>query len=104
VGARPRTAPGDPRAGGDANEGAIVICVEAERLLDAFVDHELGPAESAELQAHLTSCAACRELLGDRESLGRLVRQLPYHPASDELRAKISQMSTRRRFNPGLLA
>ena len=74
----------------DANGGAIVICLEAGRLLDAFVDHELGPAESADLQAHLASCAACRQLLADRESLGRLVRQLPYYPASDQLRAKIS--------------
>ena len=81
-----------------------MICVEAGRVLDAFVDHELGPAESADLQAHLASCAACRRLLAYRESLGRLVRQLQYYPAPDRLRAKISGMSTRRRFNPGLLA
>ena len=81
-----------------------MICLEAGRLLDAFVDHELGPAESADLQAHLASCAACRQLLADRESLGRLVRQLPYYPASDQLRAKISRVSTRPRFNPSLLA
>jgi anti-sigma factor RsiW len=80
-----------------------VICLEAARLLDTFIDHELGPAESADLQAHLVSCAACRRLLAHRESLGRLVRQLPYYPAPDRLRAKISGMSTRRRFNPGLL-
>jgi len=80
------------------------MCLEAAGLLDAFVDHELGPAEAAELQAHLASCAACSQLLADRESLGRLVRQLPYYPASDQLRAKILRVSTRRRFNPSLLA
>jgi anti-sigma factor RsiW len=81
-----------------------VICFEAGRLLDAFVDHELGPAESADLQAHLVSCTSCSQLLADRESLGRLVRQLPYYPAPDQLRAKISRMSTRPRFNPSLIA
>jgi RNA polymerase sigma factor (sigma-70 family) len=102
--ARPRTAPGDPRAIGDATGGAIMMCLETGRLLDAFVDHELGPAESAEMQAHLGSCAACRKLLADRESLGRLVRQLPYYPASDQFRAKMLRMSSRPRFNPSLLA
>jgi anti-sigma factor RsiW len=81
-----------------------VICLEAGRLLDAFVDHELGPAESADLQAHLASCAACSQLLADRESLGRLVRRLPYYPAPDPLRAKISRLSTRPQFNRSLLA
>jgi anti-sigma factor RsiW len=81
-----------------------VICLEAGRLLDAFVDHELGPAESADLQAHLASCAACRQLLADREVLGRLVRQLPYYPASDQLRAKISRAKAPPRFNRNVLA
>jgi len=81
-----------------------VICLEAGRLLDAYVDQELGPAESADLQLHLASCAACRQLLARRESLGRLVRQLPYYPASDQLRAKISRARTRPRFNRSVLA
>ena len=89
---------------GDANVGAIVICIEAGCLLDAFVDNELGPSASADLQAHLAACAACSQLLADRESLGRLVRQLPYYPASNELRARISRLRTRARFNPNLLA
>ena len=80
------------------------MCLETGRLLDAFVDHELGSAESADLQAHLGSCVACRKLLADRESLGRLVRQLPYYPASDQFRAKMSRMRSRPRFNPSLLA
>jgi anti-sigma factor RsiW len=79
------------------------MCLEAGRLLDAFVDHELGPAESADLQAHLGSCGACRQLLADRESLGRLVRQLPYYPASDQLRAKMLRLSTGPRFNRSLV-
>jgi anti-sigma factor RsiW len=80
------------------------MCLEAGRLLDAFIDHELGPAESADLQAHLGSCGACLQLLADRESLGRLVRQLPYYPASDQLRAKMLRLSTGPRFNRSLVA
>jgi hypothetical protein len=79
-----------------------VICREARRLLDPFIDNELGAEESAGLRAHLASCDACGRLLGDSESLGRLVRLLPYYPASDQLR-EIVRLSTRRRFNPGVL-
>jgi anti-sigma factor RsiW len=81
-----------------------VICLEARRLLDTYVDDELASAEAADLQAHLGACVACRQLLADHESLGRLVRRLPYYPASDQLRAKILHMSTRPRFHPSLLA
>ena len=37
-----RTAPDDPRAVGRANGRAIVMCLEAGRLLDAYIDNELG--------------------------------------------------------------
>jgi anti-sigma factor RsiW len=81
-----------------------VICLEARRLVDAFVDNELAPAAAADLQAHLASCTACRQLVADRDALGRLVRHLPYYPASDHLRAKIVRLSSRPRFNRSLLA
>jgi anti-sigma factor RsiW len=81
-----------------------VICLEARRLVDAAVDNELGPAASADLHAHLASCATCRQLLADRDALGRLVRQLPYYPAPDQLRAKMVRISTRLRFKRSLLA
>ena len=81
-----------------------MICLEAGRLLDAYVDHELGPADTTDVQAHLAFCAWCRQLLADRESLRRLVRQLPYYPASARLCAKVVRMSRRQRFNPTRLA
>jgi anti-sigma factor RsiW len=81
-----------------------VRCLEAGRLLDAYVDNELGPADAADLQAHLASCAVCRQLLEDRKSLGRLMRHLPYYPASDQLRAKVLRASTRPRFTSSPLA
>jgi anti-sigma factor RsiW len=81
-----------------------VTCLEGGRLLAAYIDHELGPADAAEVEAHLVSCTACQRLLADLESLGRLVRRLPYYPASDRLRAKIMRVGARRRFAPSLLA
>jgi anti-sigma factor RsiW len=79
------------------------MCLEAGRVLDAYIDNELELADAADLQAHLAVCAGCREILADREALGRLVRHLPYYPASDQLRAKIARIHTRPRFNPSLL-
>ena len=73
------------------NWRTIVTCLEAGRVLDAYIDNELEPADAGDLQAHLALCAGCRELLAAREALGRLVRRLPYYPASDQLRAKIAR-------------
>jgi anti-sigma factor RsiW len=81
-----------------------VTCHEVRRLLDAFVDSELGPAESASLQEHLASCLACSRRLADRELLGRLVRRAPYHVAPDRLRRVIATARTQPRFGPRLLA
>ena len=80
-----------------------MTCHELERLLDAYVDDELGLAESASCQEHLASCAACRQRLADRESLGRLVRSAPYHVAPDRLRTAIVA-ARKRPFDRGLLA
>lgn len=79
------------------------MCLEVGRVLDAYIDNELEPADASELQAHLALCAGCRALVANREALGRLVRHLPYYPAPDQVRAKVARMRTRPRFNPGLL-
>lgn len=79
-----------------------MMCLEAGRLLDAFVDNELWPAEAAEVRGHLASCVACSRIVADRESLGRLLRQLPYYRAPDALRARIADARARPRFNVGL--
>jgi anti-sigma factor RsiW len=81
-----------------------VTCHEIDRLLDAYIDGELAPAESASLREHIATCAACSGRLADRESLGRLIRQTPYHPAPDRLRAAVRATRTRAWFTPGLLA
>jgi len=81
-----------------------VTCHEVGRLLDAYVDHELDPAESASFQEHLASCAACRRRVAERESLGRLVRSVPYYSMPDRLRTAITTAPVRSRVTPRLLA
>jgi anti-sigma factor RsiW len=81
-----------------------VTCHEVGRLLDAYVDHELDPAESAAFQGHLTSCAACRRRVAERESLGRLVRSIPYYPTPDRVRTAITMAPGRSWVTPRLVA
>jgi anti-sigma factor RsiW len=72
--------------------------------VDAYVDGELGPAESASFEEHVGACPACSQILADRESLGRLVRRAPYYPAPDRLRVAVRGTRKRTRFAPSLLA
>jgi anti-sigma factor RsiW len=62
------------------------MCLDAGRVLDAYIDNELERADASDLQAHLALCAGCRALLADREEFCRLSRHLPYYPASDHPR------------------
>jgi anti-sigma factor RsiW len=81
-----------------------VTCHEAGRLLDAYVDDELGRAELLPLQEHLAWCVLCRQRLADRVTLGRLVRSVPYHAAPDVLRTAIAAAGTGPPFETQLLA
>lgn len=62
--------------------------------LSALLDGELGPAEQAELQAHLAACAACAAELEELALLGQAARELD-EPAPegyfDELPGRIRQ-------------
>ena len=80
-------------------------CHEVGRLLDAYVDNELERGDSAEVGQHLETCTTCRRRLAERESLGRLVRSVPYYPAPDRLRAEVAVATMRApsRFTPRLL-
>jgi anti-sigma factor (TIGR02949 family) len=72
-----------------------VSCEDVERDLDPYVDRELDPAAAALVRDHLAGCTRCRQRVGEREALGRLVRSAPYRPAPEALRARISARSTR---------
>ena len=81
-----------------------MTCHELERGLDAYVDGELGSAEAAAFEDHLTSCVGCRQRLADRESLGRLVRRAPFRAAPDRLRRSVAVAHQRSQFRRGLAA
>ncbi len=63
-------------------EEGLVDCRDLANLLDAYLDRELEPAESASVRDHVGSCVACRQRLADRESLGRQVRRAPLLPGA----------------------
>jgi anti-sigma factor RsiW len=79
-------------------------CHDAGRLLDPYVDDELGPAEKLAMAGHIDGCAACRQRLAARESLGRLVRSVPYHAAPARLRSAIAGTSRPPRLSRSMLA
>jgi anti-sigma factor RsiW len=66
-------------------------CDATLKLLDAYADAELGPAEAAALDAHLRACAACREQHLAIRALKAVVRSnADYHRAPAGLRAALA--------------
>jgi anti-sigma factor RsiW len=67
-----------------------VTCGFPRWQLEAYADGELDPAESTRIEAHVRTCAECRAVIRSVASLGEAVRTgLPYHAASDVLRAQV---------------
>ena len=65
-------------------------CAEMRLLVQADADGELGPAEAARVGAHLEGCPDCTAAQSELLALsGRLRREVPYHAASDALRAAV---------------
>jgi len=81
-----------------------VDCHEVRRVLDAYVDNELGPAEAAAVREHLDGCATCRRNVADLEALGRLVRRIPYHAAPEALRVRVATAGGRASHVSSVLA
>ena len=79
-------------------------CREVEDLLDAYQDLELDPAISTSVRDHLDACAACRQRLANRESIGGMIRQVPYYQAPDALRARLTRDPTQSTATSHLLA
>jgi len=80
-----------------------VTCVECERLLAPYLDHELDEAAAAEFAEHAAGCSGCGEQLSRAETLSRLVRRAPYYAAPATLRASVSSSVRRRRITPRLI-
>jgi anti-sigma factor RsiW len=80
---------------------------EARALLQAYVDGELDPAKSVEIEAHLAADPASRAACERLRSLSGAIRErADYHQAPDALRARLleklpaapAQETTRRRW------
>ncbi len=81
-----------------------MTCVDAGRLLDAYVDNELGSSDAAEISEHVETCPRCRQRLAEREALGRLVRTVPYYAAPAAVRARVARTSSPPRITARWLA
>lgn len=66
-------------------------CEEARRLLPAYADGELELSQSLAFEQHLESCPECAAALRVHKGLSQAVRALPYHRASDTLRARLQR-------------
>jgi anti-sigma factor RsiW len=67
-------------------------CDDVLESLSAFLDDELDPVRSREIQRHLDGCPSCAEAFGRMNDLaGRLRAEAPYYRASDSLRTRVSQ-------------
>ena len=65
-------------------------CVEAEHLVQLYIDQELDLVRVVDVDRHLQSCAACRELYDRQRGLrSALRRDADYHRAPPELRERL---------------
>lgn len=81
-----------------------MTCHDVAERIDAYVDNELPAGDAAALSAHVETCATCRPLLQERESLRRLMRTLPYHRAPDRLREAVVTTPRPARVRPRVWA
>ena len=66
-------------------------CTEMQLLLQADLDGELSPTESARVAAHVSLCASCAALSEQLGQLSRRIRQdATRHPAPPTLRRRVS--------------
>jgi len=67
-----------------------MTCREVLDRLSPFIDDELDPVASAEVERHLESCPECSAALARQRELGAsLRRDVPYHGAPDLLRERV---------------
>jgi len=73
-----------------------MLCEDALERLSVFLDDELDPLVSREIQRHLDACPKCTDALTDmRELAERLRSEMPYYRASSSLRVRVSESAWR---------
>jgi len=69
-----------------------MLCEDVLERLSAFLDDEIDPLGSREIQQHLEACPSCTDALGRMKELAeRLRAEAPYYSAPDSLRARVGQ-------------
>lgn len=69
-------------------------CAHLRQVLDAYIDHELDAATSADITQHLAACAECAAARAERDALRREVRSgAAYFSAPDSLRQQVERFS-----------
>jgi anti-sigma factor (TIGR02949 family) len=72
-----------------------MTCTEVLRLIDPYVDRELGAEDDDAVRGHLATCPTCPQKVANRERLGRLLRAAPYYSAPERLRATVASRTHR---------
>ncbi len=75
----------------ERHTSADPACARVAALLHDRVDGSLGPGAQPDLDAHLASCAACRELLADLDAIRRTAAEIPDFTPRPEVWAGLSQ-------------
>jgi len=69
-----------------------MLCEDVQETLSAFLDEELDPLRSREIQQHLDACPSCTDEVDRMKELAERLRGVaPYYPAPDSLRARVTQ-------------
>lgn len=67
-------------------------CSHAQSLLDIYLDQELDPVRSLEIEEHLHGCAACAQDYGDRQMIRQSLKtESLYFKAPPELEKRIQR-------------
>lgn len=64
-------------------------CEEIQQWLDAHLDRELDPVNTAEVEAHLQGCVACAQAYQEQVALERSLTALPHYAMPAGLRANV---------------
>jgi mycothiol system anti-sigma-R factor len=67
-----------------------MICEEAIKLMDGYLDGELDPMTSQKIEQHLRDCRKCEQAYEAHTALAHAIsRGAPYHKAPAELRQRV---------------
>jgi anti-sigma factor RsiW len=64
-------------------------CRRAEKILSAYMDHELKPRDRAKIERHLDSCGACREKLEEFRADWEVLEALPGYEIPAGMKARV---------------